>query len=156
MGNIFHGMLEVIGCHIFILMEINIVSHPLPEQIITQHEAQHVEDTGTPRINSAIKYVFGVSIVIGYRRASVNTGICFNEGVLGFKHVPLELILSFAAFIVKGLEVCRKAFIQPGMRPVAAGEQVAEPLMYKLVCDKPVAGNIEMRTFAVNRFVGKG
>src|SRR5882757_2246009 len=68
--------------------------------------------------------------------------------------VPCELVGPEIFFAPERLEVCREALDQPCVRPVAAGQQVAPPLMREFVRDQRIAFEIQMRARVMQRIGG--
>ncbi len=80
-----------------------------------------------------------------------------------FAHVDLRVLVQLVAELIEPLVVFREqrfevggeAFVQPPVRPVAAGEQIAEPLVCQLVREKAVGIRIQRGALVEERRVGE-
>src|SRR6266403_2051987 len=91
------------------------------------------------------------AIAIAYDRTAIVIGILVEIAFAILADVPRELVGPKILFAPECLEVSREALVQPGVRPIAAGQQVAPPLMREFVRDQRIAFEIEMRARVVQR-----
>src|SRR6266516_6255244 len=95
--------------------------------------AQHMEYPGTFFVKMSVeqrKAIVMVDIVDdGTAVMSIFTQIILLEA----EHRLLEIVCTQIVFSPELLKVCSKAFVQPTIRPVTAGQQVTKPLMSQFV-----------------------
>src|SRR6185437_13850665 len=71
--------------------------------------------------------------------------------VLSFVHPSMRARIVLDP---NSLHESSEAFVQPSMRPIAAGQKISEPLVRKLVRDKSIAREIQMRSLVVKSEIG--
>src|ERR1039458_7356161 len=71
--------------------------------------------------------------------AAVVIGVLVEIGFAILPDIPRELVGAEILFAPQRLEVSRKALVEPRVRPIAAGQQIAPPLMSELVRDQRIA-----------------
>src|ERR1039458_4136216 len=91
------------------------------------------------------------AISVAYDRAAVVIGVLFEIAFAILPDIPRELVGAEILFAPERLEVSREALVEPRVRPIAAGQQVAPPLMSELVRDQRIALEVEMRARVVKR-----
>lgn len=64
-------------------------------------------------------------------------------------HGVAKFVHAFVMLQKEGVEIRRKAFVEPGVGPVLAGEEIAEPLVCQLMGHQTIAGKIQMRPLIV-------
>src|SRR5882757_1257806 len=94
------------------------------------------------------------AIAIAYDRAAIPMRIFVENAVTILSHVPRKLIGAEILLAPERLEIGCEAFIQPGVRPIAAGEQITPPLMRQFVCDQRIAFEIEVSARIMHRVGG--
>src|ERR1700691_6455651 len=99
----------------------------------------------------AIEQMDRVAITIAYDRPAVVIGVLVKIALAILPDVPRELVGPEILLAPQRLEVSREALVEPRVRPIAAGQQVAPPLMRELVRDQRIALGVEMRRRVVQR-----
>src|SRR5712671_3475003 len=102
----------------------------------------------------AIKQVDWSAIAIAYDRPAIVIRVLIEIAFAILADVPRELVGAEILLAPERLEVSCEALVQPCVRPVAAGQQVAPPLMREFVRDQRIAFEIQMRTRVVQRIRG--
>src|SRR5208282_2374974 len=95
-----------------------------------------------------------IAIAVAYDRAAVAIGVLVEIGLAILADIPRELVGPKIFFAPERLEVGSEALVEPCVRPIAARQQIAPPLMSKLVRDQRIALEVEMRARVVQRAVG--
>src|SRR5271156_1645897 len=94
------------------------------------------------------------AIAVAYDRPPVIIGVLVEIRLAILPNIPSELVGAEIFLAPQRLEVRCEALVEPRMRPVAAGQQVAPPLMRQLVRDQRIALEIEMRARVMQSAVG--
>ena len=114
-----------------------------PEHFVAERGAQHVQDEPTFLVEVAIEDVDRRFVILANDGPSVAT--------VGLAEISFEiaaeriLVLVFAQLVLEidVLEEGGEAFVQPPVRPIAARDVVAEPLVGELVGDEIVGGDVD-------------
>src|SRR5260370_32857342 len=102
----------------------------------------------------AIEEIDRRPVAIAYDRPAIVIRVLIEIAFAILADVPCELVGAEILLAPQRLEVSREALVQPCVRPIAAGQQVAPPLMSEFVRDQWIAFEIEMRTRVVQRIRG--
>ena len=102
----------------------------------------------------AVEEFDGVAEAVADDRAAVAIGVFFQIPLDAAEDVVEILVVSEVRFAEHRLEVRGEAFVEPCVRPIAAREQIAEPLMRQLVRNERIAREIQVRAFVVQRAFG--
>src|SRR5439155_9931334 len=107
-----------------------------PEEVIAEQAPQHVEDDAAFLIEVAVEEVdWGVVDVADDGPAVIRARLAKVAVELVLESVAV-LIEAFVVLVPDQLEGGREAFVEPAMRPVTAGKEVAEPRVGELVGDR--------------------
>jgi hypothetical protein len=120
-----------------------VAAHAGEERVVAELAPQQVQDQRAFFVKVAVEQVDRLGVVAandrpriaGVRLRQVRLQIALNAMVV--------FIAAQAVFALDVLEVGGETLVQPGVRPVAAGDEVAEPLVGELVGDQVVSGNVE-------------
>src|SRR5713101_1687990 len=93
-------------------------------------------------------------VAIAYDRPAIVIGVLVEIALAILTDVPCELVGAKILLAPERFEVSCEALVQPCVRPVAAGQQIAPPLMSEFVRDQRIAFEIEMRTRVVKGIGG--
>ena len=110
---------------------------------VAEHRADHVEDERPLLVQMAVEEVDRFVIDVVDDRAAVAVAVFAHVDLRVAVQLVAELVDAFVALGKQRLEVRREALVQPAMRPVAARQQVAEPLMRQLVRQQSVRVGVE-------------
>src|SRR5882724_11434736 len=102
----------------------------------------------------AIEQVDWSAIAIAYDRPAIVIRVLIEIAFAILADVPRELVGPEILLAPERLEVSCEALVQPCVRPVAASQQIAPPLMRQFVRDQRIAFEIEMRARVVQRIGG--
>src|SRR6267378_6533572 len=99
----------------------------------------------------AIEQVDWSAIAIAYDWPAIVVRVLIEIAFAILADVPRELVGPEILLAPERFEVSREALVQPRVRPIAASQQVAPPLMRELVRDQRIAFKIEMRARVMQR-----
>src|SRR5208283_2448519 len=106
-----------------------VASDRTPEASVIELTTQHMERSTGFFIKVAVEDLDRVAVPIADDRTAVALGIFLEITRNAAKDVIQILVVSQVGLAPDALEVRCKPFVEPRLRPVAAGEQVAEPLV---------------------------
>ncbi len=132
----------------------HVVPDRSPEPRVAELAAQHVQHRAAFLIEVAVEDLDRVAKGIADDRAAVTIRLLFQIRAPALEDVVQILVVAEIGFAPDRFHVRGEAFVEPGVRPVAAGEQIAEPLVRQLVRNQRIAREIEMRRFVVQRPIG--
>ncbi len=105
-------------------------------------------------VEVAVEQLDRIAIDVAHDRAAVALAVLIEIAADDLEDVALVFIPAAARFHPDRFEIGREAFVEPGLRPIAAGDEIAEPLVRELVRDERFAREIEVRALVVQRAVG--
>src|SRR5438552_2438053 len=133
-----------------------VVADGLPEDRIAEKAAQHVQDYAALFVEVTVKEVDLRVVNVANDGPSIATAGFAEVAVdLVEQRVPI-VVEAFVVLVPDELEEGREALVQPAVRPVAAREEIAEPLMSELVGDEEFAVLVEARPFVVEEGICEG
>src|ERR1700719_5407376 len=97
----------------------------------------------------AIEQIDRIAIAVAYDWAAVVIGVLVEIAFAILPDVPRELVGPEILLAPERLKVGREALVEPRVRPIATGKQVAPPLMRQFVRDQRIALEIKMRARVV-------
>src|SRR5262249_42180226 len=113
------------------------------EERVAELGPEDVEDEAALLVEVAVEEIDRKVVVLADDRADVAARRLAEVRVLILLHAVLVLVAAEALLAVDVLEVGREAFVEPAVAPVAARDQIAEPLVGELVGDEVVARQID-------------
>src|SRR5215471_19838666 len=91
--------------------------------------AQHMQDPGAFVVEVSIEQLETVVVVNIVDDRTAVIAIFFEIAILETEHGLFEVVSALIMLAPEVFEVGGEAFVQPAIGPVAAGEQVAKPLV---------------------------
>src|SRR4029077_6125384 len=125
--------MQILRDHVAAAMARAIEVERLVEQIVAGDAPQNVQDEAPLLIQMTIEKLDRRAIAIAYDRPAITVGVFVEITFAILAPVPCEFVGHKIFLAPERLEVSCEALVQPRVRPVAASEQVAPPLMRELV-----------------------
>lgn len=105
---------------------------------VAQLAPQHVQDPAALRVRVPVEHRGGVAILAGHDRSLVALGLV-EVAARHAAAVQVEGVATLGVLEPQRGEVGSEALVEPHVRPLAAGQEVAPPLVRELVGDQRVA-----------------
>ena len=103
-----------------------------------------------------VEHLDRIAEAIANDGAAIPIGVLVEVASDAAEDVVEVLVVTKIGLAPHTLEIGRKAFVEPSLRPISTRQQIAEPLMRKLVRDERIARKIELSALVVQRTVGLG
>ncbi len=120
-----------------------------PEDVVAEPAPEAVEDPRSLGVGAAVEDGLGVGVAVVHHGAALAAVVGRAARLL--VHVVLELVGAVLLLVPERLEVGGEPLVEPDVRPVAAREEVAPPLMGELVRDEAVRVVVEVCALVVER-----
>ena len=115
----------------------HVAADPLPPGFIPDYAPQHVQDARPFGIGHAVEHVVARSVTRLDERAA-RKPVSALVSFAALLHIKPEDVLALILLGEESGEVGGEAFVEPDVRPVLAGQVVAEPLVRQLVRNQAV------------------
>src|SRR5262249_34717540 len=151
-----HRTLEVGGDDLAARIAPGIVLDAAPERLVADDVAEQVEHTGGLVISVGIEELVGVLArdVVDDGAPAPSVGMKIAAQLLA--HLGAELVLALFVLLPDIGKVGGEALLEPGVSPVAHGDEVAVPLVNQLVGNNWLGGVVETGTLVAEQTVGVG
>ena len=110
-------------------MRLDVAAQPPEEELVAQLEPEVMDHAAGLLVEVAIEDVDRRLVRVRHDRAPVLVAALLDVVPRRLEEVVGRALARVAVLVPEDLGVGREAFVQPGMGPVAAREQVAEPLV---------------------------
>ena len=131
-GRLLDGAREIPRLHRSVRVFAGVVRDRAPERGVTQLVAQHVDDAAAFFVQVGVEQVDRLVVLPADDRPLVAPGLV-QVAVGVDEQLQVGLVAPLGVFAPDIFEVGREPLVQPRLGPLAAGEQVAPPLVGELV-----------------------
>ncbi len=144
-GRLFDRDDQIRGFNALIAVLLQVMTKGVPPVGFPELGAQHVEHPSAFLIEMPVEEHPGVAVLPGNERPSVARGILVQIAApVGFELV-IRLVSTLVLFGEEHLAIGCESFVKPGVRPVPAGQEIAEPMVRKFVGDQKIQVVVERR-----------
>jgi hypothetical protein len=140
---------QIVRLGIAIGKALQICSERSSEVLVSNVMAQHMEYTSTLFIGVPVKEVIRMLVHFCYNRPSISGSSLFKIIVSCLHHIILELIFASTCLPIERLAVSGKAFVEPDVLPISAGDKIAKPLVCQLMRYKIVTCKVKVSFFVM-------
>ena len=137
-GRVLDGAREVARLDDAVAMLAEVVSERLVERVVAEHVAQHVQDAAALLVQVVIEDVDRLVVELGRDRAAIAAGVLAEVALRPLVELEVGGVAALVMLAPDVLGVGREALVEPALAPVAARDQIAEPLVRELVRDQRV------------------
>src|SRR5688500_13077326 len=109
-----------------------VVRERLPERVVAEYVAQHVQDATALLGELVIEDLDRLSGQLGGNRSSISHGVLADVRVRPHLELVVGGVATLVMFSPYVLRIRREAFVEPALAPVATRDQIAEPLECEL------------------------
>jgi hypothetical protein len=103
-----------------------------------------VEHQAALLVEVAVEEVDGLVVNVGHDGPSVAVPVLLEVGLRLLEEGVAELVDAQVVLLEEQVEVGGEALVQPGVGPVATGQEVAVPLVGQLVGDQRVGREVQV------------
>ena len=155
-GRLLDRALQVVRQHVAIGVLRDVVVDRRPPRGVAQLIAEHVEDDPALLVEMTVEDLQRLRIGLLHQRSPVAAGVLLEVERPVAHHLVAELVPAVGVLDEQLVEVGREALVEPAVRPLAAGQQVTEPLVRQLVRRQRVTAldDVRVRTLVVQHRVG--
>src|SRR2546423_9360867 len=115
-----------------------IVGERLPERVVSEQVAQHVQHASTLLVEAMIEDVDRLVVQLRRDRAAVAPAVLSEVQIGPLLDLEIRGVAALEMLAPDVFGVGREAFIEPAFAPVATRDEIAEPLVRELVADQRV------------------
>src|SRR5262249_1553411 len=135
-AHLLQGAHQIARLHDALLVPRQISVHALEEERVAEVPAEQVQDARALLVKVTIEDVYRRLVVLAHDRALVAAAGLAEVRL----HIALDAVVVLVASLVRlAIDVLherREPLVEPRVRPVPAGDQIAEPLVGELVRDE--------------------
>ena len=153
-GRLLDGAREIPRLHRAVRVFAGVVRDRAPERGVAQLVPQHVQDAPAFFVEVRVEQVDRLVVLSADDRTLVAPRLV-QVAVGVDEQLEVGLVAALGVLAPDVLEVGREPFVQPGLGPLAAGEQVAPPLVGELVRHQAVDVVIERGALVEQHQVGQ-
>src|SRR5512139_557044 len=114
-------------------MLVEVVLERAEEHLVSEVVAQHVEDAAALLVEVVIEDVDRLVVELRGDRAAIAARVLAEVRLLPVLELEVGGVAALVVLAPEVLGVRREALVQPALAPVAAGDEIAEPLVRELV-----------------------
>ncbi len=136
-------------------MRLEVATKSCEEAGIAEEATQHVQHQPTLFVQVPVEEFDGISVVAAHQGSIVASARLRQILLEIAEHSAQVRIRSEASLPLQVLEVGSEALIEPGLRPVAAGDEIPKPMVGQLVRDQILHVDIEPRSLVQENMLVK-